>query len=294
MKIGWRFAGLRARAVRALYLRTATRPTKPGPPVDFAVISYSSERDLPEQVASIRSFLLNVGVPRAFTVVSDGTHTEASIRTLTSLHPCIRVRDVDHVARPTDELGVALPAQVRTFLDENPTGKKLRMLVSMAIEGTTIYCDSDVLFFPGASELREPRYRESNYYLADCEHSLEEALLEPSDDGLQPVNSGFCILNEPLYWDSALQRLSRPTRELGYWPEQTILHLAAHDSGATPLDPNRFVLKLDDKWSYNDRYVGEQTVLRHYVGGLKPKMWTVGALFALPASRLRRTPFICP
>jgi hypothetical protein len=50
---------------------------KPSRSFPFEVFAYSNDEMLPEQVASIRSFLRHVGRPKSFTVVSDGSYADA-------------------------------------------------------------------------------------------------------------------------------------------------------------------------------------------------------------------------
>jgi hypothetical protein len=44
------------------------------PPIGLHVVCFSAQMDVPEQVASLRSFLATAGVPARLTIVSDGTH----------------------------------------------------------------------------------------------------------------------------------------------------------------------------------------------------------------------------
>src|SRR5262249_42273919 len=59
------------------------------PPLPVDAVSFSSEHDVPELVACIRSFLAQAGVPTAFTVISDGSHARASAKLLEAIHPCV-------------------------------------------------------------------------------------------------------------------------------------------------------------------------------------------------------------
>src|ERR1700730_4614981 len=59
--------------------------------LDVDVFAYSGEGSLPEQVASIRSFLANAGRPKQFTVVSDGSYTAKSVDLLEKIDNCVRV-----------------------------------------------------------------------------------------------------------------------------------------------------------------------------------------------------------
>src|SRR4051812_2359648 len=67
-------------------------------PID--VFSYSSEKRLAEQVASIRSFLTFAGRPARFVVVSDGSHSQRSVELLRQIDGCVSVEAVP--SPPTD------------------------------------------------------------------------------------------------------------------------------------------------------------------------------------------------
>src|SRR2546430_7139703 len=65
----------------------------PAPPLALRVVSFACERDLPEHVASIRSFLTHAGVPTELAIVSDGNHSAWSRDLLRAIHPCVAVVD---------------------------------------------------------------------------------------------------------------------------------------------------------------------------------------------------------
>ena len=62
-------------------------PVSIGEPIDLSVMSFVQENDVPELVASVRSFLVHVGVPKEFIVVSDGTITAESRDMIDSILP---------------------------------------------------------------------------------------------------------------------------------------------------------------------------------------------------------------
>src|SRR5436190_1719213 len=93
--------------------------------VPFEVYSYSGENTLPEQVASIRSFLRNVGRPKSFIVLSDGSYTPQSIGLLEGIDPAVQVRQTP------PPLPSGLPAQVQSFLTEHFTGSQLTLIMSL-------------------------------------------------------------------------------------------------------------------------------------------------------------------
>src|SRR6516165_3701141 len=84
--------------------------------VSLNVFAYSGENSLPEQVASIRSFLAYAGRPKQFTVLSDGSHTPKGIALLEKIDGCVRVQQT---APP---LPSGLPEKVMSFLKNHFTG----------------------------------------------------------------------------------------------------------------------------------------------------------------------------
>ncbi len=237
--------------------------------VPATVYSFSGERDWPEQAASIRSFLRFVGTPRRFLVVSDGSHSEGTIRSLQGLNLAVSVVSLDSVRKPD------LPAKVREYGAAHALGRTLQLMLSIAADGATIYSDSDVLFFPGAhglsdllqGSLQAPRY------LQDCWPSLDSRLIAAESEKQEPVNSGFLIFDRPLCWGAALERLERLEGDCGYFTEQTLVHLAMKASGGQPLPESQYILRAEDQFAFGDHYAKRGIALRHYISSIRTKFW---------------------
>ena len=263
-------AGVFRRAYRALLPRVVRCTIAAPQKLSFSVFSFSSERDGPEQVASLRSFIRYAGQPVDFTIVSDGSHSYASRDLLRRVHPCVRVVDWRGVLRPD------LPSYVHDYAEIHPMGKKLAVELSLPIERPTIYADSDVLFFPAARDLAslasagDGRGR----YLLDCEAVyLDDRILPGACEVPEPLNAGFFILYEAPDWAAALDRLARLEARPNFHTEQTLMHLTMHAGGARPLDPLRYVVSVDDMFSYRDEHARRQIVLRHYTTPVRYKLW---------------------
>lgn len=235
--------------------------------IDVDVVAFSCERDLPEQVASMRSFLRWAGRPREYLVVSDGTHTDASRALLARVDPCVRVADWTEVARRD------LPARVADYAARSPMGKKLALELSLPRSGPTLYADADVLFFAGARELAG--LDAGARYLRDCATGLEymDPRLVADGEGRDPVNGGFFALAERPDWSEALARLARLRGAPAFHTEQTLLHLTLSAAGARPLDAGRYVLSVDDLSAYRDLHAGPAIALRHYTTPVRHKFW---------------------
>jgi hypothetical protein len=270
---GYHFARAKGRVIRALYRRflgrlPAIESTRSFP---LEVFSYSGEAALPEQVASIRSFLRYVGRPAHFTVVSDGSYSEESRRLLKRLDSSVSVSDASEWI-PTD-----LPDEIYPYLKSHPTGRQLALIMSLPRNGPVLYLDSDVLFFPGGHDLHA--YAGTRdvpaFYLPDCRFSGDERLLRDSAEGNDPVNTGFLLLFQKLDWSASIRRFLELDGPPNFFTNQTMTHLTMHANGAAPFDPRKYVLQLDDQFVYPDRYASPQIALRHYVNPVRHKFWTV-------------------
>jgi hypothetical protein len=270
---GYHLARFHGNVVRRLYraflpLIVRRRPISPRS-VDLEVFAYSNETTLPEQIASIRSFLRYVGRPKSFTVVSDGSHSRRSIRLLERVDPVVSVRNADVV--PAD-----LPEKFRHYLEVHPTGKQLAVIMPLPRDRPALYVDSDVLFFAGAADLVQRLGEPATpaYYLADCQFAGDDRLLRDAAEKQEAANTGVLLLFRKLDWSTSMARFLELTGEPTFFTNQTMTHLALHQNGARPLDPAKYVLQLDDQFVFSDRYAGAALALRHYVNPVRHKFWT--------------------
>jgi hypothetical protein len=271
---GYHFARAEGDFIRRIYraLLPAIVRTRIQPPatLPFDVYSYSGENALPEQVASIRSFLRHAGRPKNFVIVSDGSYSARSIALLQQIDRSVSVRSP--IPPPPD-----LPTAFRSYLTTHPTGKQLALIMSLPVdEGPALYIDSDVLFFDRADELAALAQRKETpaFYLPDCQFSGDERLLHAETEMAQPVNTGVLLLFQKLDWSLSIARLLELKGAPSFFTNQTMTHLTMHANGAQPFDPAKYVLQLDDQFVYPDRYASSALVLRHYVNPVRHKFWT--------------------
>ena len=271
---GYHFARAQARATRLAYAallpRLVRQPVRAAGDLLLDVYSYSGEAALPEQIASIRSFVRNAGRPMAFTVVSDGTYSRRSIELLRRADPTVVVSDA-HEWMPAD-----VPADIVSYLREHPTGKQLALIMSLPLDRPAFYVDSDVLFFASAKHIGALLQNADApaFYLADCQLSGDERLFRSSAEMASPVNTGVLLLFRKLDWSLSLDRFRELNGAPTFFTNQTMTHLTMHANGARPFDPEKFLLQLDDQFIYRDRYAGADLALRHYVNPVRHKFWT--------------------
>jgi len=269
----YHLARLEGRITRDVYRRAlpliTRRIIKPVRKIDIDVFAYSGEQTLPEQVASIRSFLRYAGRPNRFTVVSDGSYAPQSIKLIETIDQVVKVA-------PATPVSPHLPETIRAYLTNHPMGKQLAVIMSLPADRPALYIDSDVLFFPSASDLAD-RAAARGFpacYLADCHFAGDERLIRDPLEGKDPVNAGCILLHRKLDWNLGLERLLQLKGSPNFFTTQTIVHLTMHLNGAGPLDPRKYVLQVDDQFGYRDFYAGKSLAMRHYVNPVRHKFWT--------------------
>lgn len=273
MKIGYHLALRWARWKRSAYqhrLPALVRSPAPRSPDSAAAFySFSGHRDLPEQVACLRTFLRHAAHPRKMVVVGDGTHTETDQDLLRALHPRLETLPWDAFIRKD------LPAKLMDYARSHPLGKKIAVLMSVQESGSWIFSDSDILYFASAGDIRRRLTEPTGTaeYLEDCYPSLDDRLVKGPGEKRAPVNSGFILVHRPLDWRLAMERFEAMEGESGYFTEQTLFHLAVQASGGKSLPMDRYVIQSDDQWVAADRHSGPGVVLRHYFSSIRYKMW---------------------
>jgi hypothetical protein len=272
---GYHFARLEGdcwrRGYQVMLPLIVRQPAHPPRALPLSVFAYSNEDSVPEQVRSIRSFLRYAGRPASFTIISDGSHSTSSIRLLERIDPVVSVRPSG------DFLPSGLPERFRDYVASHPLGKQLGLIMSLPISGPALYADSDVLFFPGASELMRfvATPNVSAFYLPDCQAgSADPRIFRDPQEELDPVNTGLLLVFQKLDWSLGIRRYLDLKSEPTFFTNQTITHLTMHANGARPLDSREFVLQLDDQFVYPDRYASRDIILRHYVNPVRHKFWT--------------------
>jgi hypothetical protein len=273
INLGYHTAKMQGKFVRSVYKAAVSQivsiPIKQTRQVPINIYALSCERDLPEQVASIRSFIRYVGIPNKFTVISDGSYTESSCNLLRRIHPCVEVVLLQNFVK------IDLPQCVLDYAKLHPMGKKLSALMSIPIDGTTIYTDSDILFFPGGVDLINLSNSDNKYslYLPDCSISLDERIIYDDSEKLNPVNGGFILFRHELDWTFAIERLANLQEYPSYFTEQTIVHLTMHFNQGQPLCSKKYVLNVEDQFIYGDKSASKHIALRHYVNDVRHKFW---------------------
>jgi hypothetical protein len=273
VNIGYHAAKIQGNFLRSIYKSSLSSlvsfPIAQERQVPIKVYALSCERDLPEQVASLRSFLRHVGIPKVFTIMSDGSYTEESIKLLRCVHPCVDVQLLTKFQRDD------LPQSVYEYASQQAMGKKLAALMSIPIDEATLYTDSDILFFKGASDLADLAASGDldTYYLPDCKSSLDKRLIYEDIEQQNPINAGFILFKKALDWNESVQRLTSLKEPPNYFSEQTIVNLTIKLNHGNALAGEKYIMNVDDQFAYPDKFATQQIAMRHYVSDIRHKFW---------------------
>jgi hypothetical protein len=172
-------------------------------------------------------------------------------------------------------LPAGLPEKFRHYVLTYQMGRQLGLLMSLPVNGPVLYLDSDVLFFPGASDFW--RYLTASdapvFYLQDCQLSADARVFRDEAEQRDPVNCGAMLFLKQIDWSLAVDRFLELEGEPNFFTNQTLAHLALHANGARPFPPAKYVVQLDDQFIFPDRYAGPELALRHYVNPVRHKFW---------------------
>lgn len=234
--------------------------------IDVDIFSFSSEKNLYEQLYSLLSFIKNCGCPKKWTVYSDGSHTSSSIKKIKNIASFVEV--------VLWSRGNKYKTELLDYAAKSPMGKKLYASCNHEFKDTAIYVDSDVLFFQQAGNIiKELISQNKNFFLRDNYFALDENYLKKSKNFDCSVNGGFFIINEKFDWSQAVNYIKSLNKKYSYFSEQTSLHISMLDNYAIMCDPKVFVLSNKDQFALKHCIDKNKIAIRHYVAPVRHKMW---------------------
>jgi hypothetical protein len=232
------------------------------------VASFSGSKTFVEQLYSVLSFYYNVGIPNSWTVYSDKTHTAEETALLQQI-PGLKVLHWDH------NLAIRFDGLLR-FGQYNIWGNRLHAYLNHPITTTTIFTDSDILFYKKFGDFI-PTLNKQNWFIADGAPHFDRYLTDRFGAPQAPfLNAGFLIFNERPDWESAVQYiLNRDDRNTWeHFTEQASIHyMFQADRNKGILDPRYFVLSGSDSFKFGMDFNPDRIAMRHFVSVVRHKMW---------------------
>ncbi len=237
---------------------------------EIELVAFVNAASFPDLLLSMLSFINAVGMPRKWTLYADDVFTQEQKVIFDKLPFVVIKRWSDEVAKE-EQSKYSKKWQLRKFA----------AFASHRVNGTTIYIDSDVLFYPLFNQYLN-EFKSHNWYLPEPNEANnidpELGVLFDFKKEMYTVNAGFLIANTPLDWRKGLAYIDYciKTEKDHYFLDQSAMNLMYyHDKQARVLDPRVFHISANDHFRIS-ALATEQFAIRHYVGLIRHKMWQLG------------------
>ncbi len=238
--------------------------------VSIELVTFTNPRNFTDFILSILSFISSAGFPARWTIYADDEFSAAQ-KDILRMFEFVVYKDWHAEVKKTD----------RDKFGDKWQFKKYLSFSSHQIITTTIFLDSDVLFYKQFNKYMD-YVKQANWYSPEPvdAFSIDAAILTRSEykSNMFIINSGFMILNQMPPWQTGVAYLEEclALDSLTHFSEQSAVNIVyANDPGARILEPRVFHVSTVDHFKLS--YVKTSDLaMRHYVGPVRFKMWQSG------------------
>ena len=239
-------------------------------PVNLDLVTFADSKSFPDLLLSMLSFISSVGLPAKWTIYMDDEFSAEQKNIFDAFEFIVCKYWFENV-----------PDQDRGRYNSRWQYRKYLSFSTHAITKTTVFLDSDVLFYEAFNKYKE-YVKESNWYLPEpiVAFSIDDEIIGRNEykPNMFIVNAGFMIINQMPPWDLGLQYLDEcfSNNSKRYFIDQSALNIVyANDSSAKILDPRVFHISTVDHFKLGFLKTNDLAI-RHYVGLIRFKMWQSG------------------
>jgi len=238
--------------------------------VDISIVTFVNSKSFTDLLLSIKSFLISVGEPKVWTLYLDDDFTENQLEIFNG-YSFLKLVSWDYL----------VSNKISSKFSEQWQLRKFAVFSSHLVDGTTVFADSDIIYYPNFAKFLET-FRYKNWYLPEPPESKNydttvKGIYEFNKQ-MYSVNAGFFILNDVLNWSVGFDYLNYAIdqKSKDYFLDQTALNLIfSKDLNAQILDPRIFHASANDHFALLPLDI-EAFAIRHYVGLVRHKMWQLG------------------
>jgi len=238
--------------------------------VNISLVTFVNSNNITDLILCIISFLDSVGEPKVWTLYLDDNLTANQI-SLIKQFEFVQYFNWNHFVSQDISDDYSQKWQLRKFV----------AFSSHLIHGTTIFTDSDIIYYPIFCNYLQA-FKSKNWYLPEPPEccNYECSLVEEFSFKklMYSVNAGLFILNSELNWNIGFEYLKHAKKKKleSYFLDQTALNLIfTKDFEAMILDPRIFHASADDHFALLPLKI-QGFAIRHYVGLVRHKMWQLG------------------
>lgn len=238
--------------------------------VNLEIVTFTNSIGFPDLILSILSFINSTGLPSKWTIYADDNFTAEQRNVLNAFEFIVYQKWYANIS-----------AVDREKYNSRWQFRKYLCLSTHMINTTTVFIDSDVLFYNQFNKYKE-FVKESNWYLPEPieAFSIDQEITKREDYKLNMyiINSGIMILNKMPPWNLGKQYLAEclTKNSITHFTEQSAVNIVyANDSHARILEPRVFHVSTSDHFKFGF-FKTNELAMRHYVGLVRHKMWQAG------------------
>lgn len=238
--------------------------------VDIELVTFTESKSFPDLILSILSFISMAGLPVKWTIYADDEFTTAQQNIFSQFNFLV-----------CKNWFINISEQERKKYSDKWQFRKFKSFSTHPLNGTTIFLDSDVVFYQQFNKYKE-HVKEANWYLPEPTdaYSIDPRITERKDYrlGMYIINSGFMVLNETPPWEFGMAYLDECWTDdsVTHFSEQSAINIVfANDLNGKVLEPRIFHVSTVDHFKLS--FVNTAHIaIRHYVGPIRYKMWQSG------------------
>ena len=232
---------------------------------NISIHTLCGEKQSIDLLYSILSFFSANGKPLKWVIYDDGT--------LTNDTKCNLQRIPDIQIKSLKDINPFLPKEI---LDLYPTLWKIEIMCSQIHSTTSMFSDSDIVYFSSFESKGIDVYKENYYLIDEGMGYFDSSYYSFRKKQFPPLNLGCIILNHfKLDWSPIFNYIIRLYKNglLSYWSDQTAMDQFAIENHFKALPSEYFVVGGNDSFKVNHCCDYDKIALRHFVGPVRHKMW---------------------
>lgn len=273
----WLWESRRKHPLRDRVFELPPWPVNPDPQTVLAILT--PPENVQDAVWAARSFFAHLPKDMGFVLVVNGELDNATAEAVDTRFPGIIRLPVGDFRDKT-----RLPGNVGKFVDNNPLGHKLSMILLLQKRFNIVFCDFDVLAFNPMPELCEAIDAQGPpLYIQDvAELTADSTLLERIKalgyGYADTLNGGFHFIPRESLSLNLADDLLAPGgyNEKSWHTDQTLLAALMTKAGARPLPKARYVVSTDRQFFFEEDIPYDQIAVRHFIGPVRHLMYSRG------------------
>jgi len=245
--------------------------------VKIEIVSISGKNQFCDQILSIISFIVNIGIPQKWTLYSDGSYTEEEFEIFKYLFGTFI--EINHWDSLNNNF-LSKPDVLKEYALKLGIGKKTYVVFNHRSKLPFLFADSDIVFYSKFKDYLHLFAEQGlNYYMAENDWvTLDSFYMNNYKRDMFQTNSGLLFINPDFNWNTGVDYLIKISKlnSFEFFTDQTSIHISLKKNISEVFDPRFFCVDMRDHFWFNVFDGRKKIAVRHFVGPIRHKMWQKG------------------